>query len=181
MKTWVTDRISNVKPVEFFSLIDKNRVHITPTFPNTTLQCDSLDKTTAFLIRAANNEQRGENFYFYLRDVTTNCLIGYVCVKNIIPHILKAELAYFIDEAYQGKGIVSRAVAEVITYCFDALNYNKLYICTHPENFGSQRVAVKNGFTKEGILKEEFKNANGELEDVVYFGLLRSEYNNQSI
>lgn len=177
MKTWVTDRISNVKPAEFFSLVDKNRAYITPTFPNTTSQCNSLVNTTAFLIRAANNEQRGENYYFYLRDVSSNRLIGYICVKNIILNIMKAELAYFIDADYQNKGIITQAVSQVVTYCFDALGFNKLYICTHPENIGSQRVAVKNGFTKEGILKEEFKNANGGLEDVVYFGLLRSEYN----
>jgi hypothetical protein len=82
MKTWVTDRISNVKPAEFFSLVDKNRAYITPTFPNTTSQCNSLVNTTAFLIRAANNEQRGENYYFYLRDVSSNRLIGYICKEH---------------------------------------------------------------------------------------------------
>ncbi|MFP9112862.1 GNAT family N-acetyltransferase [Flavobacterium sp. RHBU_3] len=178
MKTWFTDRISNVKPTEFFSLIEKNKVHINHTFPVTVSLCDTLDKTTAFFIKATNNEERGENYYFFLRDASSNSLIGYVCVKNIILSIMKAELAYFIDATYQGRGIITRAVSEVADFCFNTLGFNKIYICANPENHGSKKVALKNGFIQEGILRNEFKNMHGVLEDVVYYGLLRSEYKN---
>ena len=35
---------------------------------------------------------------------------------------------------------------------------------------------LKHHFKQEGILRDEFKNGDGILEDVVYFGLLKSEY-----
>jgi RimJ/RimL family protein N-acetyltransferase len=53
---------------------------------------------------------------------------------------------------------------------------NKVYICTSKINLASQRIATKLGFQKEGILREEFKNGKAILEDIVYFGLLKSEY-----
>jgi ribosomal-protein-serine acetyltransferase len=53
---------------------------------------------------------------------------------------------------------------------------NKVYICTSKINAASQRIATKLGFQKEGILREEFKNGKAMLEDIVYFGLLKSEY-----
>ena len=44
---------------------------------------------------------------------------------------------------------------------------------------GSQKVATKNGFIQEGILREEFKNGEGKLEDIMYFGLIKSDYKNE--
>jgi ribosomal-protein-serine acetyltransferase len=53
---------------------------------------------------------------------------------------------------------------------------NKIFICTSKTNFGSQQIALKNGFIQEGTLREEFKNHEGVLEDINYFGLLKSDY-----
>jgi RimJ/RimL family protein N-acetyltransferase len=36
-------------------------------------------------------------------------------------------------------------------------------------NTGSKRVAEKNGFSKMGILKKDFRIPNGELIDLIYF------------
>jgi RimJ/RimL family protein N-acetyltransferase len=89
---------------------------------------------------------------------------------------MKCELAYFIDKNFEGKGIISKAVADTVAFCFNDLQMNKVYICTSKINAASQRIATKLGFQKEGILREEFKNGKAILEDIVYFGLLKSEY-----
>ena len=89
---------------------------------------------------------------------------------------MKCELAYFIDQDFEGQGIISKAVSQTIGFCFKELMMNKMYICTSKINTCSQRIASKNGFQKEGVLREEFKNGKANLEDIVYFGLLKSEY-----
>ena len=101
-------------------------------------------------------------------------VIGQLAIKNIDWTIPKAELGYFIDQAHEGKGIVTEALQIVIQYAFADLKMNKLFLRTLVGNVGSQKVAEKNGFIKEGILRKEFKSGNNKLEDVVYYGLLRS-------
>ena len=174
---WKTDTINNILPEEFFNLIDKNKSHIEKTFPVTLANCLDLEKTKEFIVLNREKEKNKEWFYFFTRDIKTNNLIGYLCVKSIDYHISKCELGYFIDKDYQGKGITSKLVSETLEFCFNTLNMNKVFICTSKINKASQQIALKHHFKQEGILREEFKTSDGTLEDVVYSGLLKSEYN----
>jgi ribosomal-protein-serine acetyltransferase len=179
MKHWETVGISNISAEEFYALIARNREHIAKTFPRTLEACPDFTSTASFLKANSQKQKDGENYFFYLRHTIKGHLMGYIVIKNIDQYVLKCELAYFVDKDYQGRGIITETVAHVVDFCFDSLKMNKVYICTSPVNFGSQKVALKNGFVQEGILKEEFKNAEGVLEDVVYFGLIKSEYKNE--
>ena len=174
---WKTDRIEHVLPEEFFKLIDKNKNHIGKTFPVTLANSDSLKKAEDFLAVSLDKEKNNEGFYFYARDNKTNDLIGYLCVKSIDYRISKCELGYFVDEDYQGKGITSKMVSDALDFCFKELMLNKVFICTSEINLASQRIALKHNFKQEGILRDEFRNGDGELQNTVYFGLLKSEYN----
>ncbi|RZJ54720.1 MAG: N-acetyltransferase [Flavobacterium sp.] len=174
---WKTDRIENILPEEFYKLIDKNRNHIGKTFPVTLANCETLEKTQNFIVESLETEKNKKGFYFYARDLETNTLIGYLCVKTIDYRISKCEFGYFVDEDYQGKGITSRLVSDAINFCFNELELNKIFICTSEINIASQRVALKHNFKQEGILRDEFRNGDGELQNSVYFGLLKSEYN----
>ncbi|MDN3678366.1 GNAT family protein [Flavobacterium paronense] len=178
-ENWKIESIQNILPEEFFKLIIKNKNHIEKTFPVTVSSCSDIDKTTNFIALNVKKEVNNEGYYFYIRNTETNILIGYVCIKNVNNDILKCELAYFIDADFEGEGIISNAVYQIITFCFTKLGMNKVYICTSKINYGSQRIALKHGFQEEGILREEFKNQEGVLEDIVYFGLLKSEYYNE--
>jgi ribosomal-protein-serine acetyltransferase len=160
---WKTDRIEHVLPEEFFKLIDKNKNHIGKTFPVTLANSDSLKKAEDFLAVSLDK---------------TNDLIAYLCVKTIDYRISKCELGYFVDEDYQGKGITSKMVSDALEFCFKELLLNKVFICTSEINLASQRIALKHNFKQEGILRDEFRNGDGELQNTVYFGLLKSEYSN---
>jgi len=176
---WKIESIQNILPEEFFNLIVKNKKHIEKTFPVTVSNCLDLEKSINFIDTNIQKEKENEGHYFYIRNTETNVLIGYVCIKNIKKDILKCELAYFIDADFEGKGIISAAVSQTIDFCFNKLGMNKVYICTSKINKGSQQIALKQGFQEEGILREEFKNHEGILEDIVYFGLLKSDYYNE--
>ena len=173
---WKTDRIDNILPTEFYKLIDKNKNHIGQTFPVTLANSDSLKKAEDFLAVSLDKEKNNEGFYFYARDIKTNNLIGYLCVKTIDYRISKCELGYFIDEDFQGKGITSKMVSDALDFCFKELLLNKVFICTSEINLASQGIALKHNFKQEGILRDEFRNGDGELQNTVYFGLLKSEY-----
>lgn len=173
---WKTDRIGSITAEEFYTLIDRNREHIAKTFPVTLSGCYDLKKTVKFIQLAVDNETYEENYYFYLRSLDTNALIGYVMIKNIDYSLAKCELGYFIDIDFEGKGITSQAVKNVLDFCFGEIKMNKVTICTSLVNTASQRVATKHGFVQEGMLRQEFKNGKGQLEDILYFGLLKQDY-----
>ncbi|KFF07484.1 GNAT family N-acetyltransferase [Flavobacterium reichenbachii] len=174
---WKTDRIEDILPEEFYKLIDRNKNHIGKTFPVTLANSDSLEKAQNFIKESIEKEKTKEGFHFYARDVLTNNLIGYLCVKTINYRISKCEFGYFSDKDYQGKGITSKMVSDALDFCFNELMLNKVFICTSEVNIASQRVALKHNFKQEGILRNEFRNGDGELQNSVYFGLLKSEYN----
>jgi RimJ/RimL family protein N-acetyltransferase len=176
---WRLETIDKILPEEFFELISKNKSHIEKTFPVTVSNCLDIEKTTNFINSNIQRQENKENHYFYIKNNDTNNLIGYVCVKNIKLDILKCELAYFIDAEFEGQGIISKAVSQTIDFCFEELKMNKIFICTSKVNKGSQQIALKHNFIQEGILREEFKNHEGVLEDIVYFGLLKSDYENE--
>jgi RimJ/RimL family protein N-acetyltransferase len=178
-ESWKIESIQNILPEEFFNLIVKNKIHIEKTFPVTVSNCLDLQKAINFINTNIQKEKENEGYYFYIRNTETNILIGYICIKNVNKDILKCELAYFIDADFEGKGIISDAVSQTIDFCFNKLRMNKVYICTSKINKGSQRIALKHGFQEEGILREEFKNHEGILEDIVYFGLLKTDFNNE--
>ena len=144
----------------------------------TVSNCIDLKTTEEFITKNILIEKEKSGYYFYVRNLETNCLIGYIGIKKIDYHISKCELFYFIDIDFEGKGVVSIAISEVIGFCFKELKMNKVFICTSKINFGSQQIALKNGFVQEGTLREEFKNFEGILEDINYYGLLKSDYDN---
>ena len=175
-ENWKTVTIENILPEEFFELIQKNKNHIHNTFPVTVANCLDLEKTTNFITENIEKENNKEGYYFYIRNLETNKLIGYVCIKNVRKDVMKCECAYFIDNDFERQGIISKVVSQTIALCFDELEMNKVFICTSKANKASQQIALKHDFQQEGILREEFKNHEGILEDVVYFGLLKSDY-----
>ena len=173
---WKIDKLENISSEEFFDLIDRNKERLKNTFPVTLSHCLNHPATIDFLKFNERKESKKENYFFYIRNLETNNLIGYIGVKNIDLKISKCELFYFIDKDFEGKGITSTVVLQTIDFCFKDLKINKIFICTSKLNLGSQQIAIKNGFLQEGILREEFKNGDGILEDIIYFGLLKKEY-----
>lgn len=176
---WQLQSIDKILSEEFFDLIEKNRNHISSTFPVTVDHCLDLEKTEQFIAGNIKIESKKEGYYFYVRNIETNKLIGYIGIKKIDLKIFKCEIFYFIDKNFEGKGIISKSISHVLDFCFRSLKMNKIFICTSKINFGSQQIALKNGFILEGVLRDEFKNHEGNLQDINYYGLLKSDYERQ--
>jgi ribosomal-protein-serine acetyltransferase len=157
---------------ELFKLIQKNRERLIKYFPKTSAAITDVETARRFVKLKMKQALEKEQYYFVIINKQQN-IVGMVMLKNIDWTIPKGELAYFIDENFEGMGITSGAVKWVIEYSFSELDMEKLYIKFNPENTGSKKVAIKNGFEKEGFLKREFRTGHGDLTDVERYGLLR--------
>jgi len=141
--------------------------------PGTISEIMDLPSTGQFIKQKITQAKKRESFCFLIRDKKNNKLVGLIYVLRIDWKIPKAELGYYIDKSYEGKGITTKAVAKVIRHCFSELKMNKLFLRTAKSNKGSQRVALKNGFKREGTLRKDFRMGNGKLIDIYYYGLVR--------
>jgi ribosomal-protein-alanine N-acetyltransferase len=64
------------------------------------------------------------------------------------------ELGYFIDEKYWGRGITTQAVRLLEDFIIANLNLHRIEIRMAIQNKASQKIAIKCGYKKEGILRE---------------------------
>jgi ribosomal-protein-alanine N-acetyltransferase len=95
-------------------------------------------------------------------------LIGIIGHYRIKPEHYRAEVGYMLLPEYNGKGIITEAVQEVVKYGFNEMKLHSIEAIISPENFGSEKVLQKCGFAKEAHLKENEFYEGRFLDTVIY-------------
>ena len=167
--------IRNEDSLNYHSLIDQNKERLSKYFPKTLNANKDLESTTAHVVERIRLTEKKEFFTFVIFDNLSNKIVGTIFLKELDWNIPKGEIGFFIEQNYEGKGIITKSVSLVINHCFDTLDLNKVYMRIAEDNISSKRVAEKNDFKVEGVLRKDFKTSEGELIDVVYYGLLKNE------
>jgi RimJ/RimL family protein N-acetyltransferase len=90
------------------------------------------------------------------------------------------EIGYILVPGERGKGYCSEAVLIMVDYLFLSRELVRVQAITNVDNFASQRVLEKAGFTKEEIIR---KGAfiRGEWRDGCLFSILREEWKEPKI
>lgn len=101
-------------------------------------------------------------------------LIGIIGHYRLKPEHYRAEVGYMIFPEYHGKGIVSEALQKVVEYGFKEMKLHSIEAILDPENKGSEKVLVKNGFVKEGHLIENEYYEGRFLDSMIYSLLNKS-------
>lgn len=83
-------------------------------------------------------------------------------------HEKSAEIGYWLSEKYWGKGIMSKAIQEIVIYGFKTFDIVRIFARPFSTNMGSQRVLEKAGFKLEARLKKALYK-NGELIDELIY------------
>ncbi len=85
-----------------------------------------------------------------------------------------AQLGYWVDERWAGRGIIPLAVALATDYCLQTLGLHRMEIVIRPENVNSRRVVEKLGFRCEG-LRPAYLHIDGQWRDHLAYALNASE------
>jgi ribosomal-protein-serine acetyltransferase len=86
-----------------------------------------------------------------------------------------AEVGYWLDAGFVGRGLVTRAVTAMLDYAFGPLGLDRVGLPTTVDNTRSRSVAERLGSTQEGVLREAPAFPD-ERRDLVVYGLLAREW-----
>lgn len=100
-------------------------------------------------------------------------LIGTVTLFNFENQ--RAEIGYGLDRSHWGNGYMHEALQALIAYAFQELGLHRIEADVDPRNSASIRTVERLGFEREGYLRERWQ-VNGEIQDALFYGLLRSEW-----
>src|SRR5205814_7669212 len=96
-------------------------------------------------------------------------------IKNLDWSVPKGEIAYLLDREAEGRGYMTETFEAILRVAFGELGLGKLFLRAIVGNERSARLARKFGFTREGVLREEFATHDGRRVDLEYYGVLPRE------
>lgn len=92
----------------------------------------------------------------------------------------RAEIGYALGRAHWGQGYMQETLKAVLTYAFEVLEFHRIEADVDPRNVASIRTLERLGFQREGYLRERWQ-VNGEIQDAIFYGLLRPDWEAQAV
>lgn len=155
-----------------FALTNTNRKHLRRWLPwvdgNTT-----LEDTKAFIQGALEGLARGEQLPLTVWH--QNKLAGTLTLFDIKPPHRTAEIGYWLGTAFEGRGLMTKAVSALIDYAFFELGLNRLEIRASTKNLKSRAIPERLGFVLEGVLRQEVW-LYGKPQDMALYALLKQDW-----
>lgn len=115
-------------------------------------------------------------YYFLLVEKASQKVIGECGFHSWNKSHDRAEVFYNLkDDSNKRKGLMSEALATVLPYGFYNLGLHRIEALTASYNTASLKLLDNFGFTKEGIMREDYL-LDGKYEDSQCYSLLRREW-----
>jgi RimJ/RimL family protein N-acetyltransferase len=129
----------------------------------------------AWVAQAASFWHAGTSAPFAVTDAKTGRVLGGVGFTWVGEERV-GEIGYWLRADVRGQGLMTRAVKLVARWSFAELDCERLQLRADTDNAGSQRVAEKAGFTREGVLRSvHFSPRHQRRVDYVMFSVLPGE------
>ena len=112
---------------------------------------------------------------FAVTELASGDLAGETLLWGIDLHNRSAHIGISLRPAYQGRGLGADAVRVLCRYGFALRGLHRLTLETLADNQAMIAVAIRLGFTREGVARGS-SWVNGEFLDDVSFGLLAEEF-----
>ncbi|MCL9804958.1 GNAT family N-acetyltransferase [Flavobacterium amniphilum] len=112
---------------------------------------NTLDDALQFIRKIRENSTLN---YWAITQKGDEKLIGTICLFGFSEEVKKGEIGYELLHEYQGKGFVTEATKEVITYAFQTLKLESIEAFTHKDNGSSSKVLENLNFKLTGVDEE---------------------------
>ena len=101
--------------------------------------------------------------------------VGKVSINTINWSLKKCEIGYFLDEKFQGEGIMTRAVKGIIDIAFHEYKLQKVEIHAAVDNKKSRHIAERLSFMHEGTIRQAEWLYDHYVDHAVY-GLMAEDW-----
>jgi ribosomal-protein-serine acetyltransferase len=173
---WPIDDEASIRPftVEdaegLYALVEANRARLARWFPWVD-GSTGPDSQRTFIERCIASETDLDGNGIWLGDE----LAGSIGMSvDVIGN--SADIGYWLDERFEGRGLVTRACALFIDHGFGTMGLHRFVIRAAVDNTRSRAVAERLGFTQEGIGRDSGRVGEGRYVDLVVYGLLDREW-----
>lgn len=102
-------------------------------------------------------------------------LVGTAEIFHYDPKVNKVVIGYRFRESCWGQSFATETVRALTKYLFETAGLNRIEAYVMPQNAASQRVLEKNGFVREGLLRQANFWTDKGVVDLFVFSLLRSD------
>lgn len=157
---------------DIFKTIDNEREYLGKWLPfvkSTITVEDTLDFIN-LIVNAP--EEKDVNVYTIRLD---DQFIGIIGFKGTDVNNKKTELGYWLSEAYQGQGIMTRSVEVLCRKSFKEMDINRIQIRCAVGNEKSSHIPKRLGFTFEGIERDGEMLSKHQFVDLEIYSKLKRE------
>ncbi len=156
---------------ELHALVEANRAYLSRWMPWASGQ--TLGDTSAFI--AGVRRQVAEDNGLQAAIVCAGRIVGVVGFHSVDwPH-RRTSLGYWLGEAHQGHGTMTRAVRALVDHALLTWQLHRVEARVAPENVRSRAVLERLRFRPEGTLRQAELVGERYLDNVVY-AVLASEW-----
>lgn len=157
---------------ELFSLIDKNRSFLTQWLPwvhenNKPADSEQFIKNTF--------EEHANRTSLTAGIFCKGHLSGIIGFNTLDFRNKIGTVGYWLGEEFTGKGIMTTSVQALIAHGFNDLQLNRIQLFSAVENYPSRAIAERLKFSKEGIIRDNERNGEKYMDQVLY-SLLKREW-----
>eukprot|EP01132_Coremiostelium_polycephalum_P000183 gene183-244_t len=154
---------------ELFSLIDSNRDYLKQWLGWLDVNLSSSD-SAKFIDHATKQFEAAASVITGI--FLEGQMVGIASIQEIDWPSKEFSLGYWIAAKYQGYGIITRSIAELIKVGFEQLKLQRAIIYAAVENHKSQAIPLRLGFAQVGV-KKDYELLYGKHTDYFQFELFK--------
>jgi ribosomal-protein-serine acetyltransferase len=156
--------------MELHALIEANRAHLARWLPWASGQ--GFDETLEFIRKTRS--QASENHGFQASIVHDGSIVGMAGYPGVDWDNRSTRIGYWLDEAHQGRGIVTAAVRLLVDHALTVWQLNRVEVHVATENWRSRAIPDRLGFREEGTLRRA-QLVDGRFLDCVVYSTLAAD------
>ncbi len=135
---------------------------------------EDLNDYISATLKAANNQT---TIPFLVIDKDYGTLAGCTRLGKLDINNKRAEIGWtWYGTQFQGTGLNAAVKELVLAYGFEVLKLNRIQFGADIRNIRSQRAIEKLGAVKEGIRYAHYVDSEGEVQDDVYYSIVRNQW-----
>lgn len=135
----------------------------------------SLEDSRAYIDGIHRHFARQSLFQWGVARSDDGTLMGTCTLAQIDARHRRAEIGFILRRDCWRRGYMTECLHALLRFAFNELNLHRIEADVDPRNIASIGLLERLGFQREGYLRERWF-VGEEINDGVFFGLLRHEY-----